>query len=74
MQKLRSVFTRNMKQRRKKINLSQEALAEKCDLHRTYISSVELGKRNISIDNIEKIATALEIEAYLLLKEDSSHE
>ena len=40
--------------------LSQEELAERCDLHRTYISDIELGKRNVSLENIERIATALE--------------
>lgn len=36
--------------------MSQEELAELCDLHRTYISDVELGKRNLSLENIERIA------------------
>lgn len=40
-------------------NFSQEALADLCGLHRTYISDVELGKRNVSLENIEKIAKAL---------------
>jgi len=44
---------------RKKVKLSQEALALKADIDRTYINSVENGKRNISIKNIEKIANAL---------------
>lgn len=39
--------------------ISQEALADICGLHRTYVSDVELGKRNISLENIEKIANAL---------------
>lgn len=42
-------------------NLSQEDLADLCALHRTYISDVELGKRNISLANIGKIAAALGI-------------
>ena len=42
-------------------NLSQEELAYKCNLHRTYISDVELGKRNISLTNISKICSALEL-------------
>lgn len=41
--------------------LSQEALAHLANLDRTYINSVENGKRNISILNIEKIANALEV-------------
>ena len=41
--------------------LSQEKLAELAELDRTYISSVELGKRNISIINICRLASALEI-------------
>jgi transcriptional regulator with XRE-family HTH domain len=46
---------------RKAQKLSQEYLAFLCDLDRTYIGSVENGKRNISIENIEKIARALNI-------------
>lgn len=42
-------------------NISQETLADLCGLHRTYISDVELGKRNVSLENIEKIAKALEV-------------
>lgn len=50
-----------IKQLRKEANISQEKLAELAGLDRTYINSVENGKRNISIINIEKIAKALEI-------------
>lgn len=42
-------------------NISQEQLADLCGLHRTYISDVELGKRNVSLENIDKIATALDM-------------
>jgi len=44
---------------RKKKGFSQEALAFKSNLHRTYISDIERGFRNVSIENIEKIAKAL---------------
>jgi len=44
---------------RKAKNFSQEKLAEKADLDRTYVSSVERGKRNVSIVNLEKISIAL---------------
>ena len=61
------VFAANVKKYRLLQSLSQEALAEIAGLHRTYISLVERGRRNISIKNIEKIALALEVDAYLLL-------
>ena len=55
----RELFAEKMRQTRKDAGLSQEALADACGLHRTYIGSVERGERNISIDNIEVIADAL---------------
>ncbi len=42
-------------------HISQEQLADMCGLHRTYISDVELGKRNVSLENIEKMALALDM-------------
>ena len=39
--------------------ISQEELADRCGLHRTYISDIELGKRNLSLENIERIAISL---------------
>jgi transcriptional regulator with XRE-family HTH domain len=50
-----------IKELRRQKGLSQEALAHIAELDRTYINSVENGKRNISILNIEKIANALEV-------------
>lgn len=55
-----------MKRYRERLGLSQEAFAEKCGLHRTYISAVERQRRSISLNNIQKIADALEIDTYLL--------
>lgn len=46
---------------RKSMRLSQEDFAEKCDLHRTYIGQVERGEKNISYENIQRIASALGI-------------
>lgn len=57
-------FGKNLKQLRKKKNLTQEKLAEHAGLDRTYIGGIERGERNISLINIEKIAKALDIEIY----------
>lgn len=50
-----------IKELRSRLGISQEALAHLADLDRTYVNSVENGKRNISIENIEKLAKALNI-------------
>lgn len=68
MCRLREIFATNIKLVRSKLGLSQEELAAKCNLHRTYISSVERSKRNVSIDNIEKIALALNVPPSQLLE------
>lgn len=47
--------------------MSQEDLALEANLHRTFVAHVERGVRNISIDNIEKLADALKIPVYELL-------
>lgn len=60
------VFSHNVRMYRTRLGLSQEAVSSRTGLHRTYISAVECGKRSISLDNIQKIADALEIETYLL--------
>lgn len=50
---------KRVRELRNSIGISQEELADLADLDRTYITSVECGKRNISIVNIEKLANAL---------------
>lgn len=60
------VFGANVKKYRTQAGLSQEAFAEKCGLHRTYISAVECYRRSISLENIQRIADALGIETYKL--------
>ena len=52
---IRKQFGERCKILRKKIDLSQEKYALKIDMDRTYYASVEMGKRNISIENMEKI-------------------
>ena len=61
------IFAANVRKYRIHSGLSQETLAEKAGLHRTYISAVERERRNICIENIEAIANALGIEPYLLM-------
>ena len=65
------VFGVNVKYYRQRIGLSQEAFAEKCGMHRTYISAIECFRRSISLENIQRIADALDIEAYKLLLENN---
>ena len=50
-----------IKELRIRLGVSQQELSYRCDLDRTYITSVENGKRNISIVNLEKTAQALEV-------------
>lgn len=64
------VFGANVKKYRQAKGFSQEAFAEKCDLHRTYISAIECYRRSISLENIQRIADALEIETYRLFMEE----
>lgn len=65
------VFGTNMKRYRQVLGISQEAFAEKCGLHRTYISAIECYRRSISLENIQRIADALEIETYKLFLENN---
>jgi transcriptional regulator with XRE-family HTH domain len=62
MANIKIVFGKNLRFLREKKNISQEKLADLCGLHRTYISDVERGERNISLENIQKIANALQME------------
>lgn len=52
---------KRVKELRNKLGISQEELADLAGLDRTYITSVECGKRNISVVNIEKLAKALKV-------------
>lgn len=55
-------FGKQVRDLRKAQGLSQEELAEKADLHYTYIGGVERGERNLSLKSIERIASALKID------------
>jgi len=65
------IIANNIRMRRKAQGLSQEELAERSNLHRTYIGAVERAERNITINSLEKIANALKIDIkHLLNKND----
>ena len=64
------LFGTNLRKYREEKNISQEKFAEMAGLHRTYISDVERFQRSISLNNVQKIADALEIETYRLFKEE----
>jgi len=66
--KLVNSFAKNLKARRTKAAISQEELALKCGLDRTYISGCERGVRNPSLISVEKIADALSVSASSLLE------
>lgn len=64
------IFGTNVKYYRQSIGLSQEAFAEKCGMHRTYISAIECFRRSISLENIQRIADALGVDTYKLFIEN----
>jgi len=65
----RRIFAENLRKARLVKKLSQEDLAELAHLHRTYVGSVERAERNVSIDNMERLAGALGISLSSLLEE-----
>ena len=65
----RRIFAENLRKARQAKKLSQEDLAELSGLHRTYVGSVERAERNVSIDNMERLAAALGVALPELLRE-----
>ncbi len=59
--KLVKVFAGNVRSHRRRLGLSQEELAERAKVHRTYVGMIERGEKNVTIYNIERIADALGI-------------
>ncbi len=67
--KVSLAFGKVVRKRRLKLKLSQEAFAEKAEIHRTYVSGIELGKVDIGITVAHKLANALGIALWKLIKE-----
>ncbi len=65
---IRQIFAANIKRLRKERGMSQEDLAFESGLHRTYISGIERGIRNVGLDNIGVIAEALKVAPEALLR------
>ena len=65
----RRIFAENLRKARRAKELSQEGLAELAGLHRTYVGSVERAERNVSIDNMERLAAAVGVALPELLRE-----
>jgi len=65
----RELFAMRVRELRAELGMSQDELAAKSGLHRTYIGTVERAEQSIGIDNIEKIARALEVSIADLFKE-----
>jgi len=58
---VRVLFGQRIRELRKKRRMSQEALAEACGLHTTYVGGIERGRRNVSLVNIVKLARGLKV-------------
>jgi transcriptional regulator with XRE-family HTH domain len=67
-ERTRIAFGRAVRKRRESLPTTQEALAEKADLHRTYIADIERGVRNPSLESIRRIAYALGVSMSDLLR------
>lgn len=67
MSSLREIFANNLRRMRVARGLSQDELAALAGLHRTYVGSVERGERNITLESIERLAGALEVNPVVML-------
>ena len=70
--RLVAIFAENVRRRRLALGLSQEELAEKAGVHRTYVGMLERSEKNVTIYNIERIAIALQVEPSVLLQKPKS--
>jgi transcriptional regulator with XRE-family HTH domain len=71
---LSKAFGRAVRQHRERMGISQEDLAARSDIHRTYVSSVELGKVRLGLEIAKKLAVGLGIPLHLLIKDAEKEE
>ena len=69
---LRKTLGRNVRARRLELEMTQEALAQDCELDSTYVSAIERGLRNPSVDVIAKLAVGLRVPAWVLMRPKQS--
>jgi transcriptional regulator with XRE-family HTH domain len=67
-QNSKALLGKTIRDRRMELGFSQEELAERADLHRTYVGGVERGERNVSLENIVRLAHALQFAPSQLLE------
>jgi transcriptional regulator with XRE-family HTH domain len=65
---LQATLGATVRELRVELRISQESLAERCELHRTYIGGIERGERNVSLENIVRLARALQVSPSKLLE------
>lgn len=70
---IREIFSQNLRYYRTKANISQEKLSEGAKISDKYISDLERNLYDPSLQTIDSLAKALNIETYLLLKKDDTH-
>ena len=70
----RKVLADNIRHYRMALGLSQEQLAERAGMHRTYVGEIEQQRANVCLDNIEKVADALDVDIALLFLKDAPYE
>ena len=73
-EEIRVAYGKAIRSIRQNKRISQEELADLRGLHRTYISDIELGKRNVSLENIDKIAQALQVKKSEIFVEVEQYE
>ena len=66
-------FGKTVRLYRQRLGISQEELAARCGLHRTYVGAIERGERNVSLVNIERMANGLQVSLEELFAEVQSH-
>jgi transcriptional regulator with XRE-family HTH domain len=68
MEDVRIRFGKALRQRRRRLGVSQEEFADMCGLDRTYVGGIERGERNVSLVNIERLAKSLQVSLSDLLR------